>query len=244
MCNDNLSGIALTTYLAKILSEKQLHYTYRFLFIPSTIGSITWLALNQAQAKKIRHGLVVACVGDSGFMHYKRSRQGNAEIDRAAAHVLEHAGQPFEITDFAPYGYDERQYSSPGFKLNMGVLSRTPHGQFPEYHTSADNLDFVRPEYLADSLKKYVQILDVLDNDHIYLSTNPNCEPQLGKRGLYHKIGGHTSVQDIVMTVLWILNFSDGDHSLLDIAEKARLPFSKVLEGVKQLVELGLLVRQ
>src|SRR5512146_371214 len=143
LCNDNLSGIALTSMLAKLLTPLTLRYSYRFLFIPGAIGSITWLAQNESRATRIKHGLVVTGVGDSGPLHYKKSRRGAAEIDRAVEHVLKHSGQPYHIRDFSPYGYDERQYCSPGFNLPVGSLTRTPHGQYPQYHTSADDLDFI-----------------------------------------------------------------------------------------------------
>ncbi len=241
LANDNLSGIALATFLAKELSSRKNRYTYRFLFIPGTIGSITWLALHEAQTKKIRHGLVVACVGDPGHIHYKKSRNGSAEIDQAVTHVLEHSGDPYEILDFSPYGYDERQYCSPGFNLNVGSLTRTPHGRFPEYHTSADNLDFIRPECLADTLDKYLQVINILEGNQKYLNTNPKCEPQLGKRGLYSGMGGHKNTKDAEMALLWTLNLSDGEHDLLSIAQQAKMPFSLIGEAAERLKHAGLL---
>jgi aminopeptidase-like protein len=242
LCNDNLSGMGLATYLAKYLSGQNLRYSYRFLFIPGTIGSITWLSLNEEKVSRIKHGLVVACVGDPGKMHYKKTRRGDAEIDRAVIHVLESSGDDYEIMEFSPYGYDERQYSSPGFNLPVGNLSRTPHGRFPEYHTSADNLDFVKAESLSDSYSKYTQIIDVIENNKKYLNTNPKGEPQLGKRGLYSLMGGRKDASGFEMSLLWVLNLSDGGHSLLDIAEKANVPFSSIYEATKALLDCGLLI--
>ncbi len=241
LCNDNLSGLALSTFLARHLQTQPRRYSYRFLFIPGTIGSITWLSLHEAQTAKIKHGLVVACVGDPGHAHYKRSRQGNAEIDRAVVHVLQQAGQPYEILDFSPYGYDERQYCSPGFNLPVGSLTRTPHGRFPQYHTSADNLDFVQPEYLADSLALYSAVCDLLENNRRYLNTNPKCEPQLGRRGLYSLFGGKKATKLDELAMLWVLNLSDGHHSLLDIAEKSGLPFTQINKVAVILRQHGLL---
>jgi aminopeptidase-like protein len=243
LCNDNLSGVALAVQLAKVLAGAAPEYSYRFLFIPGTIGSITWLARNEARAARVRHGLVVACVGDPGKFHYKRSRRGDAEIDRAAEHVLRHRAEGFAVLDFSPYGYDERQYCSPGFDLPVGSLTRTPHGRFPEYHTSADDLGLVRPEALAGSLAAYLSVVRVLENNDCYVNLNPKCEPQLGKRGLYRALGGLADAGRVEMALLWVLNFSDGNHSLLRIAEKAGLPFEDVLAAARALEGHGLLAR-
>ena len=244
LCNDNLSGIALSTFLAKHLHGRRLRLSYRFIFIPGTIGAVTWLALNEGAVGTIKHGLVVANVGDSGKMHYKKSRQGDAEIDRAAAHVLEHSGSLYEIEDFSPYGYDERQFCSPGFNLPVGSLTRTPYGRYPEYHTSADDLSLVQPRYLADSFMTYVAVLNVLENNRRYLNRNPKCEPQLGKRGLYRTMGGNVDTREAEIAMLWVLNLSDGRHSLLDIAERSRLPFPAVHAAAGELEKAGLLTAQ
>lgn len=251
LCNDNLSGMVLATFLARSLREQHVagsprRLSYRFLFIPGTIGSITWLALNEEKTSNIKHGLVITTVGDPGSMHYKKSRRGDAEIDRVVIHVLRHSGDPFEVRDFSPYGYDERQYSSPGFNLPVGSLTRTPHGCFPEYHTSGDNLNFVRPEFLADSFAKYWTAFEVLEGNRKYLNKNPKCEPQLGKRGLYGVFGGRKDAgrKDAAISelaVLWVLNCSDGDHSLLDIAEKANLEFKYIKIAADALLDTDLL---
>jgi aminopeptidase-like protein len=241
LCNDNLSGIALAAFLAKYLSGNALRYSYRFLFIPGTIGSITWLALNEARVSRIKHGLVLACVGDSGRFTYKKSRIGNAEIDRAAAHVLSRAGEEHKIEEFSPYGYDERQFCSPAFNLPVGCLMRTPHGEFPEYHTSADNLEFVKPQCLADSFARCLSILHVLENNKTYLNQNPKCEPQLGKRGLYEAIGGGANGKLQQLALLWVLNLTDGNASLLDIAERSGIDFDLVKGATDALVKHNLL---
>ena len=240
MANDNLSGIALAIQLADHLRGLQLRYSYRFLFIPGTIGSITWLARNEDRVKRIKAGLVAVCVGDPGHPTYKRSRQGTADIDRAAAHVLKHSGQPHRIEAFSPYGYDERQYCSPGFDLAVGSLSRTPHNEYAEYHTSADDLELVRPEYLADSFSLYLSVLDVLENDERYLNLVPKGEPQLGRRGLYPSIGAQ-GIGTELMARLWLLNLSDGQHSLLDVADRSGLPFRDIKEAARVLSESGIL---
>lgn len=231
LCNDNLSGIALTARLAQFLSKTKTRYSYRFLFIPGTIGSITWLARNEHEVQKIRHGLVVACEGDPGKPTYKKSRRGDAEIDRAVIHMLNYCGRDFELRDFSPYGYDERQYCSPGFNLPVGSLTRTPHGCYPEYHTSADNLDFVKPDALAESLGYFLDVIEILEKNRRFRNVNPKGEPQLGKRGLYNTLGGRTDAKIAEMALLWVLNLSDGSYALLDIAERSGLPFSQIVEA-------------
>jgi aminopeptidase-like protein len=243
LANDNLSGVVLTTFLAKALAKATPRYTYRFLFIPGTIGSIVWLARNQEQASRIRAGLVLACVGDPGMLHYKQSRRGDTLIDRAVENVLASSGNPFAIVDFSPYGYDERQFCSPGFDLPVGCLNRTPYAQFPEYHSSADNLDFVRPDALAGSLQAVLAALRVLEEDATYRNLTPMCEPQLGRRGLYGAIGGRSDAEQFQMALLWVLNQSDGAHSLLDIAERSGMSFALLAEAATALVEVGLLLK-
>ena len=241
LCNDNLSGIVLSAMLGKHLSNVSLKYSYRFLFIPGTIGSITWLSLNAKSASRIKHGLVVACVGDSGNFTYKKTRQGSAEIDKAVRHALQNSQNDFNIIDFFPYGYDERQYCSPGFNLPVGCLMRTPHGEYPEYHTSADNLEFVKPENLAASLSLYLDVLYILEENKKHISQNPMCEPQLGRRGLYEHIGGHADSKKLQFALLWTLNLSDGHHRLLDISERSGLDFNLISDAADILVEKGLI---
>jgi len=242
LCNDNLSGISLLTLLARYLGQLSLRYSYRILFVPVTIGAITWLARNENRLSKIDHGLVVTLVGDSGRSTYKRSRRGDAPIDRILAHVLKHRGE-HQVVDFSPYGYDERQFCSPGFDLPVGCLMRTPHGQYPEYHTSADDLGFVKPAALADSLEKVVAAIDVLENDARYLNLYPKAEPQLGRRGIYRALADRGSDGGREMALLWVLNLSDGAHSLLDIAERSGAPFQVIVDAASVLVDHALLKR-
>lgn len=240
LANDNLSGLTVATALAEFLTGRQLHYTWRFLFVPGTIGAITWLARNMAQAAQVRNGLVLAGIGDAGGFHYKKSRRGDTEMDRAAAHVLRQCGEPWQTLEFSPYGYDERQYCSPGFNLAVGCLMRSVWGTFPEYHTSADNLDFIHPAQLAGSLRVCLGIADVLENNRRYRSLNPYCEPQLGKRNLYRPTGGE-SIGTEINARLWVLNLSDGENTLLDIAERSGLPFPTIYDAAELLLEGRLL---
>ena len=238
LCNDNLSGMVVAAFLAKHLVPP-LRYSYRVLFIPGTIGSITWLCLNEARVTRIRHGLVLTCLGDAGEHTYKKSRRGNAEIDRAVGLVLRDQGRAHTVVEFSPSGYDERQFCSPGFNLPVGCLMRTV--QYPEYHTSADNLDFVQPDALAASLRTCLAVVDVLESNRRYLNQNPKGEPQLGRRGLYHAIGGGVRATAEIRAMLWVLNLSDGDHSLLDIAERSGCPFEAVKTAADGLLACDLL---
>jgi aminopeptidase-like protein len=240
LANDNLSGLTVAVALAQLLSGRDLRYSYRFLFIPGTIGAIAWLASNQENTHRIRHGLVLTCIGDAGGFRYKKSRRGNAEIDRAVAEVFRHIGESSELLEFSPYGYDERQYCSPGFNLPVGCLMRSVWGTFPEYHTSADNLDFIQPEKLAESLRVCAAVFDVLEGNRRYCNLNPFCEPQLGKRNLYHTTGG-TALEDEISARLWVLNQSDGEHSLLDIAERSGHSFPVLMDAAQLLHQGGLL---
>lgn len=244
LANDNLAGNAVAVTLAAELAKEPRRLSYRFVFIPGTIGSITWLALHPEAAKKIRHGLVITNAGDRGMVNYKRTRDGNALVDRAVAQVLGTSGDDFAIRDFHPYGYDERQYGSPGFKFPVGVISRSVHGTFPEYHTSADNLDFITPECMADTLRKTMDVLSVLEHNATYRNLKPFCEPRLGKYGLYGSGGGQRSGEFSELALLWVMNQSDGSHDLLTIAERSGMSFEKILHAARSLETAGLLRRE
>ena len=241
LANDNLSGVAVAAGLAEELAARpSRRYSYRFVFAPGTIGAITWLARNESRVGRVRHGLVLSGVGDPGGFTYKKSRRGGAEIDRAAAHALRHGPWPHTVQDFTPYGYDERQYCSPGFDLPVGCLMRTPHGEYAEHHTSADDLSFVQPDRLGESLAVARSIVTTLEDDRRYVSQNPRGEPQLGRRGLYRSIGG-VEAQTAELALLWVLNLADGRHSLLDIAERSGLGFAALKHAVEALERHGLL---
>lgn len=240
LCNDNLSGIAVVIFLAKYLQRRTNRYSYRVIFAPGTIGSITWLSENRNHLDRIKHGLVIALVGDNGAFTYKKSRRGDTEIDRVANHALRAHSASASIVDFTPYGYDERQFCSPGINLPIGRLTRTPNGGYPEYHTSADNLDFITPQSLDESLALCLQIIDVLERNRRFLNTNPMCEPQLGKRGLYRNTGG-ADIEQRELALLWTLNLSDGENSVLDIAERSGIAFDVIHTAACDLERCGLL---
>ncbi len=240
LANDNLTGVTVAAEIARRLAGAKRRLGLRILFIPGTIGSLVWLARNEAMTQRIAAGLVMANLGDPGGFHYKRSRRADAVIDRAVPLALAGLGEPLAIEDFVPFGYDERQYCSPGFDLPVGSLTRTPWGRYAEYHTSADNCDFVRPQQLAGSLAAYLEVLRLVDGNARYRNLSPKGEPQLGRRGLYDPIGG-AGAREREMALLWVLNLADGDHDLLAIAERSRLPFGAVRAAADALLAAGLL---
>ena len=234
LCNDNLSGIAATVLLARELMDTSRRHGVRFVFAPATLGPLVWLSRNEDILSRIRGGLVVAGVGDRGAPTYLRTRHGSELIDRAMLHVLEHAAMGgASARDFAPIGYDQRQYCSPGFDLPIGCLMRTPSGEYPEYHTSADNPQFVTAASLGESWSLMRLAVDVLQADQTFVNLFPKGEPRLGPRGLFADAGR--------LGLFWTLNLSDGSHSLLDIAERSQLPFWRIREGARRLEASGLL---
>lgn len=240
LCNDNLSGTAVAVFLAEHLSRNERRYSYRFLFLPGTIGAIAWLALNRERTARIKHGLVLAGLGDSGGFTYKKSRRTDAEIDRTVQVVLRDNAERYTVREFSPFGYDERQYCSPGFDLPVGCVMRSEHGTYPEYHTSADDLSFIGPESLRESLDLLIHITKAIETNRRYLNLNPHCEPQLGRRGLYGQTGGSGGMGK-ELAYLWVLNLSDGRNSLLDIAERSGLSFSALHDAATSLLDAGLL---
>ncbi len=239
LCDDNLTGLAISVHLARMLSAlPRRRYTMRFLYAPGTIGAIAWLAQNPKP--RIKAGLTLTCLGDAHPFTYKKTVLGSSEVDRAAALALKESGLPHQQIDFFPYGYDERQYNSPGFRLPVGSLMRGRHGMFPEYHTSADNLSFVSADRMLESLTLLHRIVDIVDGNTRYQNLAPYGEPQLGKRGLYKAMGG-TDIPNLQLALLWVLNLSDGSHSLLDIAERAQMPFATIRHAADLLLEGALL---
>ncbi len=241
LVNDNLTGVAVAIELIRELATRDHRLTYRFLFAPGTIGSLAWLSRNSEVLPRIRHGLVLTGLGGGGHLVYKQTRRGDATIDDAAAHVARHHGG--EVRAYSPYGYDERQFNAVGFDLPVGRLTRTPHGEYAEYHTSADNLHFVDDDELQESLAALIEIIQVLEQDQVVTNLSPFGEPQLGKRGLYPTTGGKTAT-DAVMAMLWTLAYADGKTSLLEIANTAQLPFAAIRSASDALVGAGLVAPQ
>jgi aminopeptidase-like protein len=240
LANDNLTGMSLAALLARELSRATRRLSYRIVFGPGTIGSLTWLAANEAHLDRIEHGLVMGLLGDPGVLTYKESRNGTAPIDRVARHVVKQVGNGARVTEWEPYGYDERQFCSPGFDLPVGRLTRSANGAYPEYHTSADNPGLVKVESLAESAFAALSIFDVLDANRVCQNLAPKGEPRLGKRGLYGSLGGPPP-GEFENAVRWVLNQSDGSHDLLAIADRAALPFETIDTAARALEQVQLL---
>lgn len=241
LANDNCSGLAVLTLLARALMAEKRRYTYRIVMAPGTIGALAWLAAHQAAVGRIAHGLVVSGLGDAGTPTYKRSRRGNAPIDDVMAYILDQPQAAGSLVDFSPYGYDERQFCSPGFNLPVGSLQRSTWGSYPQYHTSADNLDFISAKALAHSYAVLESAIGIVETNGRFLNLKPKGEPQLGRYGLYSGIAGDPEGPRKTMSLLWVLNLSDGNHSLLDIARRSGLPYRTIAEGAERLKLAGLL---
>jgi aminopeptidase-like protein len=241
LANDNLSGIAVATMLAKRLQGRPLRHSYRFLFAPGTIGPLAWLERNREKLDTVAHGLTVSCIGDEGDLTYKRSRRGDAEVDLAMETVLRDSGEPHRVLPWEPWGGDERQFCSPGFDLPVGTLMRTPHGEFEGYHTSADALELIRPESLAAAVDRCLELVEVLESNRTCANLSPFGEPQLGRRGLYRSAGGAVASPDEERAMLWVLNQSDGRTSLLEIARRSELGYPVVSRAAELLEDAELL---
>jgi aminopeptidase-like protein len=223
LANNELSGPLVAAFLYRRLAAwPARRLTYRFVFLPETIGSVCYLARRGKDLReKLVAGYVVTCIGDAGAFTYKRSRQGDSLADRAAIHVLDRSGREARILDFFPdRGSDERQYCSPGFNLPVGSLMRTMYGTYPEYHTSLDDRSFISFEAIHESIGVYESVMRALEVNLKFANVLPFGEPQLGRRGLYDTLGTKAS-GPLKSAILWVLNFSDGDHDLLEIADRS-----------------------
>ena len=244
MANNELSGPVIAAQLAAaVRARPERRHTYRFLFLPETIGSICYLArFGDRLRERLAAGYVITCAGDRGTLTYKRSRRGDSLADRVAEHVLR--GSEHQVIDFFPLGSDERQFCSPGFNLPVGSLMRTRYGTYPEYHTSLDDLSFITPEALGETFEKYLAIVAALEANDTLAATEPYGEPQLGKRGLYPTLGGPRAVEQAVTDMMWLLNLCDGTCDLVAVAERAGRPLAELAPIAAKLVDAGLLRRQ
>jgi len=245
LASNELSGPLVAAFIYRELAKiENRHYTYRFVFIPETIGSICYLSMHGDHLKKnLDAGYVITCIGNEGNFTYKRSRQGNSLADRSAEIILKQTETNYIIEDFFPGGSDERQYCSPGFNLPVGSLMRTRYGKYPEYHTSADNKSFLSFDAMGKSVAKYLDIINIFENNFYYKNLMPFCEPQLGKRGLYPTLGSQKKTTDFVEKMMWVLNLSDGTNDLISISERSKMPVMELIPIVKKLIDNRILSR-
>ena len=241
LANDNLSGVALLAELGTVLAASGPHrLSYRLLMSPGTVGPLAWLAANGDLLPRVVAGFGVMCVGDAGPITYKRSRRGDTITDRAAVVALRDLGVAHQLRDWVPWGGDERQFCALGFDLPIGALSRTPPGEYPENHTSDDDLNFVDADHLEASLQATLSILRVIDGDERLRNTSPMGEPQLGRRGLTRRQGGQKGdAHEAAM--LWALSMGDGQTPLSEVAVRSGIPFDVVREAADDLLGAGLL---
>lgn len=240
LANDNTTGMALATALAQWLAAEPRRYSYRLVFAPGTIGSLCWLKANESRLRYVIHGLVLGLLGDPAEFTYKQSRRGNAEIDRIVPYVLRTLAPESRIIPFEPYGYDERQLCSPGFNLPVGRLTRSVNDGYPQYHSSADNLELISAGRLQRSLDVLKEVVGVIEGNRRYVNLAPKGEPRLGKRNLYGAMGGRSPAER-ERAMLWVLNQSDGSASLLDVAERSGLGFAATCMAAEELATAGLL---
>lgn len=243
LANNELSGPLVTAFIYQQLKkQKDLKYTYRFLFVPETIGSIYSLSVKGEYWKNnLQAGFVITCIGDNGKFTYKKSRRGDSLPDKAVELILNQTEKDFKILDFFPSGSDERQYCSPGFNLPVGSLMRTMYGKYPEYHTSGDNKDFISFDAMEKSVLKYLEVIDLIERNERYINKMPYCEPQLGKRGLYPTLGSQKGTQEFVTAMMWVLNLADGTNDLITISEKSKIPIQQLIPVIDKLIDNGIL---
>jgi len=244
MANNELSGPVLTTWLAKELLGKSTkpYYSYRILFLPETIGAITYLSKNYKTMKdKTIAGYVITCIGGPDNFTYLSSRQGDCLTDKITKHILKAYKYPHRILPYTERGSDERQYCAPGIDLPIGSLMRSKYHEYKEYHLSNDNLEFVTPEQMLESFNVYLKCLEAIESNRKYKIT-VLCEPQLGKRGLYPNLGAAKKIEVEQNDIMAIIGYSDGKHDLLNIAEIHGRPIKAYFKPVRQMVEAGLLM--
>ena len=237
MANNELSGPTVTTYLAKWIQSQPREYTYRIIFIPETIGSICYLSKNiELMKHNIIAGYNISCVGDDNAYSYLPSRAENTIADKIAQHVLKHTHPDFIQYSYLDRGSDERQYCSPGVDLPIASIMRTKYGQYKEYHTSLDNLDYISLEGLLGAYEVFRKCLLCLENNITY-QTSILCEPQMGKRNLRNTLGASTTMDVNIKLMMDILAYADGNNNLLSIATILNKPIWSLLEAVDILLK-------
>ena len=240
MANNELSGIAVTTFLSKWLLQNKNHFSYRILFLPETIGSIYYLSRNYKKMKKnIVAGYVVTCVGDNRCYSYLPSKIENSLSNRAAKYILKRIDKKFKLYSFLDRGSDERQYCSPLINLPIGSIMRSKYGEYPEYHTSKDNMKLVSPSGLSGGFVAIRKTIELIEKNFIYVNTF-KCEPQLGKRNFYPTLSLPNSTEKIAPSMN-LLAYADGKNDLLEISKIIKVDFEDCYHIAENLCNLGVL---
>lgn len=246
MANDSLSGAVLLAWLAKWLAaQPDRQYSYRFVWVPETIGAVAWLARNAEAARQIHMGLVVTTCGGPGPLSTKQSWDAKHPINRLVHEVLTARGRPFKTYPFDIHGSDERQYSSPGFRINMASVHKDRYYEYAQYHSSADDLGFVNGAQLAEALQVHQQLIERLEQREVYRRTQPGGEVMLSKHDLYPKQGGQQRPElggrSELDLILWLLWHADGRQSLCDIAHALDVDINLLRPLALRLCEAGVL---
>lgn len=241
MANDNLSGIAVGVFLAKILSLSKTNYSYRFLFLPETIGPIAWLNHNKSKLSNIKNAKVLSCLGDeNASVTYQKSKKQNSDFDAIYENLCKE-GEKVEIQDFLPYISDERQYSSLGFDIPTSLVTRSMPGKFTEYHTSKDDMNFINKKKLIHSLYIILKSIFIYERNFKLEILHTEGEPFLGKRNLHKKLGGFKKDTEIDLAFYWIFQFADSENTILDISKKSNLSFDTIFDACIMLEQNNLL---
>ncbi|MHC4765714.1 MAG: DUF4910 domain-containing protein [Planctomycetota bacterium] len=240
LANDNISGVVTAVELFKALAAlPQRRHSYRLLIVPETIGAITWLAHHEDHLADVSGVYAVYDCGDRGPIHYKRSYAGDAYVDRVAEHVLHHYVPGAVLRDWVPYGSDERQYAAPGVRLPAGAFTRTPAGEFREYHTSLDTLDVLSPDALLESVRTLWRFVQVWERDVTWINTYKG-EPCVSRHRIRYPSHFGDKGDESKYLVKKVMHELDGEHSVLDIARKWDAPFDQVESIVRQFEAAGL----
>jgi aminopeptidase-like protein len=246
MGNDNLSGMVLWALLLKEMQGRNLKNRYRFVIAPETIGSLAYISLHEEEVEQLAGGFVITCVAGPGKIGYKVSWKGDSVIDRVVVRTFRELDLDYKLYRFDVNGSDERQYSSPGLRIPMGTICKDKYYEYPEYHTSLDNLDFISAGSLLQTLDAYLAVIDNLERDEIYIPLHLVGEPKLDTLLGYPVLGGGLLPGKAAMldAARWVLFYSDGNTSLLDIAERTGLPMSSLVQAAETLVEKRLITQK
>lgn len=245
MANNELSGPLTLSFLYQLVAGiPNRKYSYRFVLVPETIGTIAYLSDHKGELlKHVKGGFVLTCCGTNKPFVYKRSRQETSLTDIIAEHVLRNSSKEYSLIDFDPIGSDERQYCSPGFNLAIGSLMRSKYHEYEEYHTSLDNKSLISFEAIKESVEMYFQMIEAFELNHNYVNSVMFCEPNMGKRNLYEDLSGALVMPDKLATRMRLLNYMDGKNSLIGFCNKYNVNILDLRSEIELLLSKKVLLK-